>query len=174
MRGAGVEAPAPLAEDQDAVEVGGDDTVDEEDLIAAEVTSRLNNRGDKQRQIDRYRSMAQRLVNDAPNRPDAVKIAAAVLCAGGVALGCWPRGTELTELLRRSLEPLLGGDLQEEFLTDAASITAVTLALMRSQVRQLSEGSVASLIYRRTADQAAPLLTYAERGRRVPLCGVRG
>jgi hypothetical protein len=107
--------------------------------------------------------MVQRLVNDASNRPDAIKIATAVLAAGGVALGCWPKGPELNELLRKSVEPLLTGTLQEEFLRDAASITAVTLALMRSQVRQLSEGSLAALVYRRTAEEAAPLLTYAER-----------
>jgi hypothetical protein len=107
--------------------------------------------------------MAQRLIKDAPNRPDAVKIAAAVLTAGGVALGCWKKGPELTELLRKSVEPLLVGTLQEEFLRDAASITAVILALMRSQIRVVSEGTVAGVTYRRIAVEAAPLLTYAER-----------
>ena len=164
MSSVGVEAPEqPLAEVQDQVEVGDDESVDEEDLVAAEATARINEQGEKHRHVARYRSMAQRLAKDAPNRPDAVRIASAVLTAGGVALNCWPKGPELADRLRTSLEPLLRGDLQPEFLRDASSITAVTLALMRSQVRQLSDGSPAALIYRRTADDAAPLLAFAER-----------
>jgi hypothetical protein len=164
MSSVGVEAPEqPPAEVQDLVEVGGDESVDEEDLVAAEATARINEQDEKQRHVARYRSMAQRLAKEAPNRPDVVRIASAVLTAGGVALNCWPRGPELAERLRTSLDPLLRDDLQPEFLRDAASITAVTLALMRSQVRHLSDGSLAAIIYRRTADDAAPLLAFAER-----------
>ena len=123
MGGVGIEPPEPLAEEQDRVEIGGDETVDEEDLIAAEVTARLNGTSGREHQIARYSSMTQRLVRDAPNRPDAVKISAAVLTAGGVALGCWKKGPGSSTSCSASLSSPCWWGRSKRSLADAASIT---------------------------------------------------
>ena len=163
MKAAGVGATAGNLVEADMVEVGADDSVDEEDLVGAEVTVRLDGSSSARDGRAKFRSMVIGLLDLSPTRPDAAQIATAVLAASGAALGCWSKGPELSRVLRRSLEPLLRGEVHDGLLRDAASVTSVSLALMRSQVRSFSSSSEALTLYHRTAEEAGPLLTFCER-----------
>lgn len=164
MGSVGVEAPEAASGLDDNAEAGDDTAVDEEDLEAAEVTMQLATLTDSDKQkkrIQRYRRMTEKLIGRGRTNPDAVRIAASVLTASGVALSCWPSGPDVAHRLRSSLQPL--PSVHDEFRRDAASIAAVGLALIRAQVRHLSDGSPEALTYRSAAKELAPLLPYAER-----------
>jgi hypothetical protein len=156
----GVEAPEPPPVEDEQGQAGDDSAIDEEDLVAAELTYRLTVQHDKKKHIDRYRRMVERLVATADTRPEAVRVAAAVLTAGGMALGCWPSGPDLAKVIRRSLRPLRSLATNEEFRRDAASIAAVNLTLIRAQCRRIG-GSLAGEVFEISVREMAPLLPYA-------------
>jgi hypothetical protein len=168
MRAAGAEgAPDSTTSDKvEAGEGGGDSesAPEEEDLVAAEITSRLADLDGSRlkSRLRAYRRMCERLTDNGSQKPYPVRIAAAALTVGGVALGCWPSGVELVQELRRSLRPLTKIIDDETFRADAASIAAVSLAILRSRAGNLSDSSEAAMIFRLTAGELRPLLTASD------------
>ena len=162
MGSVGVEAPAPTAVGDEQGEAGDDSAVDEEDLLGAELTERLTIQHDKKKHIERYRRLVEKLVKTAETRPEAVRVAAAVLTAGGVALGCWPSGADLAEFIRYSLRPLRSLGSNKEFRRDAASIAAVNLTLIGAQYRHL-EDSLVDMHFGLAVNEMEALLPFAER-----------
>ena len=158
MGSVGVEAPEAASGLDDNAEAGDDTAVDEEDLVAAEVTMQLATLTDTDKQkkrIQRYRRMTEKLVGRGRTNPDAVRIAAWVLTASGVALSCWPSGPDLADRLRSSLQPL--PSVHDEFRRDAASIAAVGLGTHPRTGPPPLGRIAAALTYRLTAKELASL-----------------